>query len=473
MFFSKIDRCARLQIVKQKFDVVVIGSGPGGYPAAIRAAQRGKRVALIEAGLWGGTCLNYGCIPSKALIACAEMVERMGHASSFGIQTSPITFDYAAMVARKDQLVEQIRKSLEKLLQGYATLIQGHATFTGKKTLSITGKTPMEIEADSIIIATGSTPRNLSAFPFDEEYILDSTALLNRKTLPKSIAIVGGGVIGCEFASLYSLLGVKVTLIEMLPSLLPMECTAVSQALTRAFKKRGITIETGTKLEKIEKSASGVELTLQDKKLTAEIALVAVGREMHLSALNLEKTGIIQKRPDRIEVNSQMETSVKGIFAVGDIASPWWLAHVATHQGLVAADNASGHPAHMDYSSVPNVIFTHPEIATVGLCPEKAKEKYPQAKTVIFPLQILGKAQAMGQTEGFTQLVVEPTHGQILGAQIVGHGASMLISEMVIALRNELTLECLYESIHPHPTFGESWMEAALMAANLPLHTPP
>lgn len=459
----------------EKYDIVVIGSGPGGYPAAIRAAQRGKKVALVESGDMGGTCLNRGCIPSKALIARAELLEKMQHSADMGILVDKISFDYGKMWEQKEQIVTRMRKNLEGLISSNGiTILRGRAEFLSRNELRIKGKEELRIQADKIIIASGSEPRSIGAFPFDGQKIVDSTTLLKMKTLPKSIVIVGGGVIGCEFASLYSLLGVKVTILEMLPALLPMEDVTVSSFLAKSLQKRGVTIETSAKVESIKTTLEGIKVSLaSQKEFDADIVLVAVGRSMNLQNLGLDKAGVRLQDASQVSVNDRMETNVPGIYAIGDIASKYWLAHVATHQGLVAADNASGHSSHMHYNAIPNVIFTHPEIATVGLSLAEAKKRGHNATLGNFPFTALGKAQAAHQTEGFAQIVTDAKTGEILGAQVVGHGASILISEMALAIQNELTVESIYETIHPHPTYGEAWMEAALIADGIPLHLPP
>lgn len=457
----------------QKFDIVVIGGGPGGYPAAIRAAQRGKKVALIEGSALGGTCLNRGCIPSKALIAGAELLEEIRNAGHFGIQTGPISIDYSALVTRKDLIISKIRKSLEGLIKNNGIqVIKGFAKLVSSKRIEIADQEA--IEADKIIIATGSEPRSMGAFPFDGKKIIDSTDLLNLKELPKKLLIVGGGVIGCEFASMFQLLGVEIVILEMLSSLLPMECPSVSSALTKAFQKRGILIKTESKVEKIDATDQGVKAWLASQEtFEADLALIAVGRRMNLDCLNVEKLGIRLNTPSEIAVNEKMETNIPGIYAVGDIASKWWLAHVATHQGLVAADNACGISSKMHYEAIPNVIFTRPEIATVGLSIEEAKEKGFTPVLGQFPFSALGKSQASNHTDGFAQIVVAEETGQILGAQVVGHEASNLIAEIALAIQNELTIESIQETIHAHPTLSESWLEAALIASKFPVHFPP
>lgn len=460
---------------RETFDVIVIGGGVGGYPAAIRAAQRGKKVALIEAGLMGGTCLNRGCIPSKILIAEAELYHKIQHASDFGINVENISFDYSKMEARKTNLVTKIRKGLEGLIQANKIKVyKGYGKFSSPTEVEVTGTDNALLKAEKIIIATGSEPRNISAFPFDNEKIIDSTALLDLKKLPKSIVIIGGGVIGCEFASLYNLLGVEVTICELLPSILPMEAKAVSQALTRNFKNRGITIFTGAEVKAVEKKGPGVEVKLGDgNSFKADLALIAVGRSMNTDKINLDKSGVKTDGKGNIPTNEEMQTNVPHIYAVGDIASKYWLAHVASHQGVVAADNACGHHARMHYDAIPSVIFTYPEIGTCGLSLEQAKEKGYDAQIGQFPFQALGKSQAINEPEGFAQIVVDKKTGQILGAQVVGYEASSLISEMVVAIANELTVECITDTIHAHPTLAESWLEAAYLSIDLPLHFPP
>lgn len=459
---------------QEKFDIVVIGSGPGGYPAAIRASHHGKKVALIEKSEIGGTCLNRGCIPSKALIAAAETLSTVQKAEAFGIQVKDIAFDFGKFIDRAENIVTSMRKSLTNLiLASGTTIIRGEAKFVGPKTLEVKGENALSIEADKIIIAAGSEPRSIKAFPFDGEKVLSSTDILKLKKLPKTMAIVGGGVIGCEFASLFSKLGVKVILIEMLEQILPQECVSLSKHLSKAFVKKGIEIQTGVSVEGIRKEGDGVIVTLSSKKtFTADLALVAVGRSMNLQSLALDVPGIRLNSPIEVFVDERMETNVKGIYAIGDIASKWWLAHVATHQGLVAADNASGINATMHYNAIPNVIFTDPEIASCGLSEKEAKAKGLDVKVVEFPYKALGKAEALGKTDGFFRLVVNPSTGEILGGQVAGNEASILIAEVALMIQNELTFESVAETIHAHPTLSEGWMECAFLAMNTPLHLP-
>lgn len=459
----------------QSFDIVVLGGGPGGYPAAIRAAQSGKSVALIEAKELGGTCLNRGCIPSKTLIANAEILKRVREAEEFGIVVGEVSFDFGKMVDRKDRIVSGICKSLEGLIKSNKiTLIRGFGKLTSPSTLKITGQDNLIVKAGKIILATGSEPRNIPAFPFDYQKIHDSTSMLEIRTLPKSLVIIGGGVIGCEFASLYAALGVEVTIIEMMPSILPMESRSVSAFLTKFFKSKGIKIFTNEAVQGAEKDNKGVKVKLAgDEQIYADMALVAVGRSLNTSGIGLEAAGVLTSKDGMVIVNDKMETNVPGIYAIGDIASKYWLAHVASHQGIVAAKNACGIPAHMNYNAIPSVIFTDPEIGSVGLSLEDAIAQGYDATVGAFPFQALGKSQAAFQTEGFAQVVIDKATEQILGAQVVGHEASSLVAEMVVAVTNELTLESITETIHAHPTVSEIWLEAALVASEHPLHMPP
>lgn len=459
----------------EKFDLLVLGAGPGGYPAAIKAAQNGAKVGLIEAQEVGGTCLNRGCIPSKTLIAGAETYRQIKNAYHFGIEVPPSTVHYPKLAEKKDNVVQNLRTNLEGLISANGIrLFRGFGRFISPYEIKVTGKDSAILQADKIIIATGSEPRSIPSFPCDGVKILDSTSLLNLKKLPKSIVIIGGGVIGCEFASLYRELGVEVTILEMLPTILSTESRDVIEAITTAFKKQGIKIQTNARVERILSEKNGVKVELKEgNPIESEIALVAVGRRLNTTDIGLEKAGLLTDEAGFISVNDKMETSVPGIYAVGDITTRWWLAHVATHQGVVAAQNATGKTARMSYEAIPVIIFTHPEVGSVGLSLEKAKEKGFDAAVGAFPFHALGKAQATGQTEGFAQVVIDRKTGQILGAQVVGYEASTLISEMVLAIANELTIECLTETIHGHPTFPEAWLEAGLIANQEPLHWPP
>lgn len=460
---------------KKNFNVAVIGAGPGGYVAAIKAAQVGKTVCLIEKGPLGGTCLNVGCIPTKTLLANAHILHHVRHAQDFGISVGSISFNYAKMKERKDGVVEKIRKSLEGLLSANAiTILRGQAEFASTRELKVKGEENTVVTADQIIIAAGSEPLDIPAFPCDHKKIFNSSSILELTSLPKSIAIIGGGYIGCEFASLFADLGVKVTILEALPMIVMAQGKSISDALTRSFIKKGIEIQTGVTVEKIDPADHGLTVHLKDKaSLHSEIALVAIGRKIASKNLKLELAGIATDAKGGVIVNDRMQTNVPGIYAIGDITGHYMLAHVASHEGIIAASNATGQFAKMHYNSVPAVIFTDPEIATVGLTLEQAQETGYDAAIGKFPFQALGKSIAAIETDGFAQIVVDRATGQILGAQVVGTHASTLIAEMGLAIANELTVDCVMDTIHAHPTVAESWLEAALLANNTPIHFPP
>ncbi|MCI5051581.1 MAG: dihydrolipoyl dehydrogenase [Simkaniaceae bacterium] len=460
-------------MTRKAFDVTVIGAGPGGYVAAIKAAQSGKSVALIEKNFLGGSCLNCGCIPTKTLLANADVLGKIKRAEEYGISTGEVRFDYAKMKGRKDNVVSGIRQSLEGLLKANKIeIIMGEASFVSAKEIRIKDQS-LILDTQKVIIATGSKPMDIAAFPCDHKRVLDSTSLLEIDYVPKSIAIVGGGYIGCEFASLFAELGSKVTIIEALPAIVQAQGKTISDFLSKSFQKRGIEIMTNTRLEKIETQENGVKMLTSNKEFEAEIALISIGRSVVSDGLNLGAAGIGTNERGMIEVNEQMETSVPGIFAIGDVTGKAMLAHVASHQGIVAAANATGGYAQMHYHAVPAVIFTHPEIAMVGLNLEEAKERGYNAVHAQFPFAHHGKAIAAIETDGFAQIVIDKETRQVLGAQVVGHSAADLIGEMAIAVQNELTVECVTDTIHAHPTMGEGWLEAALIASETPIHFPP
>ena len=459
----------------KKYPIAIIGAGPGGYVAAIKASQSGQKVCLIDKGNLGGTCLNVGCIPTKTLLANAAVMHKVLHAHEYGIVTGPVTFDYEKMKRRKDSVVEKLRKSLEGLIQSNGIeIIRGQAEFLSPYELKVKGENNCFIQAEKIIIATGSVPLDVPAFPCDHKRICNSTSILEITTLPKTLAIIGGGYIGCEFASLFAQLGVKVTILEAMDAIVIAQGRSISEALTAAFKKNGIALRTHVFVEGIDKDEQELTIRFKDQStLKCEMALVAVGRKMHSADLKLEKAGVYVDAKGAIPVNEKMQTNVPDIYAIGDVTGRFMLAHVASHQGIVAAAVATGEEATMHYEAVPAVIFTLPEIATVGMTFEQAEEAGYEPKIGKFPFQALGKSAAAIETEGFAQIVVDPKTGEILGAQVVGYEASTLIAQMSLAIANELTIECVADTIHAHPTVAESWLEAALLAMDTPIHFPP
>jgi dihydrolipoamide dehydrogenase len=352
--------------------------------------------------------------------------------------------------------------------------LRGQAEFLSPKEIKIKGQNNLIVYAEKTILATGSEPLDIPAFPCDHKRVFNSTSILELTSLPKTLAVIGGGYIGCEFASLFSDLGVKVIILEALSSIVMLQGKSVAESLTRAFTKKGIEIQTDVFVEGIDQTSNGLNIRLKDKTaVTCDMALVSVGRKIISSDLSLEKTGVIINDKGMIAVNDKMETNVPGIYAIGDVTGKYMLAHVASHQGIIAAANASGQSVKMHYNSVPAVIFTNPEIATVGMTLEQAQEAGYSAAIGKFPFQALGKSIAAIETEGFAQVIIDRKTGQILGAQVVGHEASTLIAEMGLAIANELTIDCVADTIHAHPTVAEAWLEAALLANDTPIHLPP
>lgn len=457
------------------FDVVVLGAGPGGYVAAIRAAQRGAKVALVEREFLGGTCLNWGCIPSKTLIASAELLHLMQHASEFGLAADNVRLDWQAILARRDAVVAKLRQGIAMLLKAHGvTVIEGTGTLASRREITIARADATEtISAKNIIIATGSECARPACFPFDDVRVHDSRSFFEHvRALPASIIIVGGGVIGCEFASMLNAFGVKVTVVELLDRLLPIEDPEISKALTKQFEKSGIVVKTGVKVENVAVHSNAVTCDVAGQKLSADMMLVAVGRANNVPNIGLEQIGVkIEK--NTVVVDERMQTSVPGIYAIGDITGKAQLAHVASSQAHVAADNATGARAQMDYRLIPNCIFTMPEIGTVGFNATTAAQAGYTVKIGSFPYAALGKALAIGQPDGFYRIIADAKTDEILGVQIFGAHATDLIAEAVLAMRLECTSEELAKTIHAHPTLAEGLMEAAHAVHGACVHQPP
>lgn len=458
------------------FDCVVIGAGPGGYVAAITAAQAGLKTALIEEREAGGTCLNRGCIPSKALLSAAEIVNQIRHANQFGIHVDNFSIDYPAMVQRKDSVVRSIRDGLNGLIRSNKiTVFSGRGSLISSTEVKVLGETPSVIKARSIILATGSEPRAFPGIPFSPSSprILCSTGVLNLKELPQKLAIIGGGVIGCEFASLFHTLGSKVTVIEASQQILALNNSDISKTMLDKFSRQGLRFMLGASVSNIQDMGDRVRITINGNDEEYDYVLVSIGRRLNTENIGLDKAGVICDERGVIPTDSTMRTNIPNIYAIGDITGQWQLAHVASHQGIVAARNIAGHRDEIDYSAVPSVIFTFPEVATVGLSPSVAQQQGIPVKITKFPFRAIGKAVAMGEADGFAAIISHETSQQILGAYVIGPHASSLISEITLAVRNELTLPCIYETIHAHPTLAEIWAESALLAVDTPLHMPP
>ncbi|MCK5850677.1 MAG: dihydrolipoyl dehydrogenase [Kiritimatiellae bacterium] len=457
----------------EKFDVVVVGSGPGGYPAAIRAAQLGASVALIEKDVLGGTCLNCGCIPTKALIASSTIFAGIKMAKESGISVKDASFDYSAIVDRKDAVVAKLSGGVAMLLKANGVkVINGTGSFVGRNTLAVDGKPA--VEAGRTIISTGSDSVVPGFIP-KHKRIVESRAFLEMRDLPESIIVLGGGVIGCEFACMAAQFGSKVTIVEMLDDILMVLDRDIRTGLRRYMEKQlGIQVLTRKPLEKIKADNKGVSGKFAGKTIKADLLLSAVGRRPFADGLELEKVGLKTTDTGHIDVDKHCRTNVATIYAIGDVtAGSTQLAHAATAQGIMAAEDACGHKSATSAQIVPACIFTSPEIGTVGLSEQDAKEQGIDIKVGKFMFAGLGKAIVSGETEGFVKWVCDAATGQLLGGHAIGAHATELVSEAVTAIKAELTAEELGRTIHCHPTFSEAWMEAAHAVHGECIHQPP
>jgi len=455
------------------FDLGIIGGGPGGYVAAIKAAQLGGKVCLIEKGAWGGTCLNRGCIPTKTLFSVAKFATQIRDATGFGLKIQGAEIDYPQVLAHKDETVKRLTGGIATLLKGNGVhAIAGIGTLTGKNTIAVSKAdgTQEQISATKIIIATGSEPANIPIFEIDEQQVLTTTGMLELKELPESLIIVGGGVSGCEFASIFNGLGCQVTVLELLPTILATEDVQVVRQIRLFMKRKGIEIKTQANVTQVEKSESGVTATLTSgDQICAEKMLISIGRQFNSEAIGLERVGV-RTEQGKIVVNDRMETSIPGIYAVGDVASRYLLAHVASAEGIVAARNCMGENVEMDYSTVPSCVFTIPEIARVGMTEDEAKAEGYEVKVGRFPYAASGKALGMRETDGFAKVIADGEYGDILGVHILGAHASDLIHEATLAIRLGASVADLAHTIHAHPTLGEIVMESAEAAYDRAIH---
>jgi dihydrolipoamide dehydrogenase len=470
------------------FDIAVIGAGPGGYPAAIRAAQLGAKVAIIEKEKLGGTCLNWGCIPTKALIAAAETFEKIKHAEKYGITIKDAAVDYTVMIGNKDKAVGTLRSGINSLLTANGVKqFTGTASFVDRNTIEISGgpiinqifgaSVPASrISAKKIIIATGSTSAMPGFLP-KHERVVESRAFLEIQKLPATMIVLGGGFIGCELACMAAMLGVKVTIVELLEDILLLLDADVRREVRAHMEKNlGVRVLTGKALEKISAGGDGataISGKFGDETLTAELLLCAVGRKPVTDGLKLENAGLKTTERGYIEADDYCRTKIANIFAIGDVTGKIQLAHYATAQGIAAAENAVQTKLHKHDKIVPNVIFTSPEVGTAGLSEDDAKKQNRAVKTGKFRFAGLGKGIATGETIGFVKWIADATTDQLLGAAAVGPHATELIAEAAAVIRSELTTCELGRTIHAHPTFSEAWMEAAHALHGECIHAPP
>ena len=453
--------------------IAILGAGPGGYVAAIRAAQLGARVTVVENQSLVGVCLNWGCIPSKALLSVVDLGDKIKKAGDLGIRVEgSVGYDPAVMVARKNKVVGTLVKGIATLFSTWGIEhLDGTGSLLDARTIRVLKKDGADtrVTADAVVIATGSSWPNLPLFPIDGRQIITSKQALDLARIPSSLLIIGGGVEGCEFASLYSGLGTAVTIVELLPRLLPLEDEEIGRFMERELKKRGVDIRTGTTVEKVERREKTVDVTLKDgSMITADQLLVSVGRGFNSRGIGLEKAGVLVGSRGEIQVNEHMETNVPGVYAIGDVVGKAMLAHVASTQGKVAVENILGHDRRMDYDVVPAGIFTLPEIGRVGLTEQQVREQAVsqgrQAETAIkigrFRYAGLGKAQGTGDITGLFKVIADAESGKLLGVHIIGAHAADLIHEATLAMQLGATVAQVADMIHAHPTLAEGMMEA-------------
>jgi len=457
--------------------IVVIGGGPGGYVAAIRAAQLGAEVHLVENQHIGGTCLNVGCIPTKALLHAAELYHAVTHGASYGIKAENVTVDWPAVMARKRAVVTKLVRGVEGLLKANGVAVhRGPGALAGPRAVAVGGETPATLEADAVILAAGSEPVRLNFPGADLPGVIDSTDALALPAVPASLAIVGGGVIGVEFAALYRAFGAEVTVIEMLPQILPPVDGEIAALVRGHLAKQGIKFLTGAKLGAVRQAAGGLAAVVtagdNSEEIAAEKVLIAVGRRPRTAGLGLENAGVALER-GRVKTEARFMTNIPGVYAVGDLNGQTMLAHAASAQGTAAVEHALGHRSAYHGHTIPACIYTSPEVAGVGLTEEAAKAQGLAFSTGIFPLAGNGKALIESGGTGQIKIITGAKHGEILGVHIFGPRATDLIAEAALALRLEATVDELITTIHAHPTVSEAVGEAALAVAGAAIHWPP
>ncbi|GJL61855.1 MAG: dihydrolipoyl dehydrogenase [Nitrospirales bacterium] len=455
--------------------IAILGAGPGGYVAAIRASQLGAKVTIIENQALGGVCLNWGCIPSKALLSVVELGEKVKKAEELGIQIKgSLQYDVVQMVKRKDQVVANLVKGIGMLLKGGGvTHLQGTGTLIDNRTIhvSLIDGAETTVQADALIVATGSSWPNLPLFPIDGTRIITSKEALELKSIPERLLIIGGGVEGCEFASLYNGLGSDVSVVEMLPTLLSEEDEEISSLMAREFKKRRIQLYVETKVEACQVGDSEVTVKLSSgDEINTDVVLVSIGRRFNTEGIGLEQVGITLGTRGEITINDRMETNILGVYAIGDVVGKAMLAHVASAQGKVAVENILGRSQTVNYDVIPAGIFTLPEIGRVGLTEQQTRERGLQTKIGRFRYSGLGKAQSVGETAGLFKVISDEESGRLLGAHIIGAHATDLIHEAAMAIEVGATVDRLASMIHAHPTLSEGLMEAAEDVEGLAIH---
>jgi len=450
--------------MSQNYDVIVIGSGPGGYPAAIRASQLGLKVAIVEKENLGGVCLNWGCIPTKALIKSAQVFEYIKHAKDYGINVSDSSADFSAVIKRSRGVAEAMNKGVTFLMKkNKIDVISGYGKVVKDQSVEVTdkeGKKTVYRASKGVIIATGARARELPNIKIDGEKVIDYRKAMTLEKQPETMLVIGSGAIGIEFAYVYSSLGTKVTIVEFMPQIVPIEDEDVSKELNKQLKKKGLDIYVNSSVEKVETSGKGVKAFVKtpdgEKTFEVDVVLSAAGVVSNIENIGLEEVGIKTEK-GKIAVNQWYETNVPGFYAIGDCIPGPALAHVATAEGIIAAEKIAGHKTEaLDYGNIPGCTYCQPEIASVGYTEKKAKEAGYEVKVGKFPFQASGKAKAAGAPEGFVKVVYDAKYGEFLGAHMIGYNVTELVAEVVVARKLETTAHEIMRSVHPHPTISEA-----------------
>ena len=460
----------------QAFDLIVLGSGPGGYVAAIRASQLGLKTAIVEKENLGGVCLNWGCIPTKALLKSAQVFEYLNHAEDYGLSASGVSYDFNKVVDRSRGVADAMSKGVQFLMKkNQITVIDGYGTLLPGKKIKVTGaEKEQTISASHIIIATGARSRELPSLPQDGVKVIGYREAMTLKTQPKKLIVVGSGAIGIEFAYFYNAMGTEVTVVEYQPNIVPVEDEEVSKQLERSFKKSGISIKTGAEVTKVDTQGDGVKATLRsnDKEevLEADLVLSAVGIKSNIENIGLEEVGITVDR-DKIVVDEFYQTNVPGYYAIGDVTKGQALAHVASAEGILCVEKiANLHVEPLDYQNIPGCTYCSPEVASVGLTEKQAREQGYDIKVGKFPFSASGKAKASGNSDGFVKVIFDAKYGEWLGCHMIGQGVTDMIAEAVVARKLETTGHDVLKAVHPHPTMSEAVMEAVAAAYDEVIH---
>ena len=466
----------------EKLDILVIGAGPAGYVCAIRAAQLGLKAGCVEASTYeggmGGTCLNWGCIPAKALLESASLAQNLkAHGEEMGVRAENVVYDMSAAVDRSRFISEKLTGGIRFLFKkNKVEVFEGRGRITGPGTVEVTPEEgdPYVVEAANIVVATGAAMMSFPGFEIDGDKVIGSREALALRNLPERMVVVGGGYVGVEFADVFSAFGVDVTVVEMLDTLVPVSDPEVGKTLARSFKKRGMTIKTGTKVVSLDREATPMALTVESKKgqetIETDILLMAVGRKPVTDGLGLEALGVEMDGP-WIKINEWCESSVPGVFAIGDVAGQPMLAHKGSHEGIVAAERIAGVAHHpMRYDNIPSVGYCHPEVASIGLTEDEAKEAGHEIKVGKYPLTSHGRALSAGHNEGFVKIIADARYGEILGVHMIGYNVSELIGEVGMARALESTVEEIAAHAHAHPSMAEAVMEAALAVMDRAIH---